>query len=167
MKKLEIRYGLLSGLANISLSIFNWYLIAQPFGYSASETFGYLSIVVALMFIPIGIKYYKEKLNDQMISFFEAFKIGIGIALISSIITFFYSTVYFMVLGDEFIEWSQKGLSASELAAVQNQLESLPDFVLSPWFQGLLMFVTVFLIGLVITLISAMILKSKKSINAG
>ncbi len=163
MKKTNIKYGLFSGLANIALSLFNWYLIAQPFGYKASEIFGYLSIVAALLFIPVGMKYFKDQINTGLITFAQAFKLGMGIAFISSIVTFCYSTLYFVVLGDEFLVWSQQGLSAAELEAVNQQLEAMPAFVLSPWFQGLIMFVTVFLIGLIITLISAMIFKTSNS----
>jgi len=41
-------------------------------------------------------------------------------------------------------------------------MAEMPDFVLSPWFQGLVMLLTVFLIGMIINLVSSLALKRSK-----
>ena len=165
MKKFVLRYGLIGGCLLIGLGLFNWFFIAQMFGYNASEIFGYLSIILALLCIPLGIKYFRDKLNDGMVSFGEGFKIGMGITIITSVIMFFYSMLFWVLVGDDFMKWREKVLTESELKQAQIQIAEMPDFVLSPWFQGLVMLLTVFLIGMIINLVSSLALKnSKKSV---
>ncbi len=159
MKRFVIRYGLIGGCILIALGLFNWFFIARPLGYQASEFFGYLSMVVALLCIPLGIMYFRNKLNNGSVSFNQAFKIGLGITAITSVVMFFHSMLFFIIAGDDFLEWSKTGLTATELEERQAQLDALPDFVMSPWFQGVLMALTVFLIGVIISLVSSFILK--------
>ena len=162
MKKFVLRYGLIAGCLLVGLGLFNWFFIAQMFGYNASEIFGYLSIILALLCIPLGIKYFRDKLNDGMVSFGEGFKIGMGITFVTSIIMFFYSMLFWVLAGDDFMKWREKVLTESELKQAQLQMAEMPDFVLSPWFQGLVMLLTVFLIGMIINLISSLALKNSK-----
>ena len=165
MKKFVLRYGLIGGCLIVGLGLFNWFFIAQIFGYNASEIFGYLSIILALLCIPLGIKYFRDKLNDGMVSFGEGFKIGMGITIITSVIMFFYSMLFWVLAGDDFMKWREQVLTESELKQAQLQMAEMPDFVLSPWFQGLVMLLTVFLIGMIINLVSSLALKnSKKSV---
>lgn len=159
MKNYALRYGLISGCVLILLGLANWFFIAKPFGYDASQVFGYLSMVVALLAVPIGVKYFRDQLNQGAVSFGQAFKIGMGISLISSIIMFFYSMIFFSVAGDEFMSWYKEGLSPQELEVAEAEIAALPEFVWSPMFQGVIMFITVLLIGLIISLISSVLMK--------
>ena len=162
MKKFVLSYGLIGGCLLIGLGLFNWFVIAQMFGYNASEIFGYLSIILALLCIPLGIRYFRDKLNDGMVSFGEGFKIGMGITIVTSIIMFFYSMLFWVLAGDDFMKWRENVLPESELKQAQLQMAQMPDFVLSPWFQGLVMLLTVFLIGMIINLVSSLALKRSK-----
>ncbi len=162
MKKFVLSYGLIGGCLLIGLGLFNWFVIAQMFGYNASEIFGYLSIILALLCIPLGIRYFRDKLNDGMVSFGEGFKIGMGITIVTSIIMFFYSMLFWVLAGDDFMKWRENVLTESELKQAQLQMAQMPDFVLSPWFQGLVMLLTVFLIGMIINLVSSLALKRSK-----
>jgi len=160
MKNYILRYGLIGGSLSIGLGLFNWFFIAQTFGYNASQFAGYLSIILGLSCIPLGIKYFRDNLNDRAVSFNEGFKIGIGITLVTSIIMFSYSMLFFVLAGDEFDKWRKKGLTASELEQAELQMAGMPDFILSPWFQGLVTFLIIFFIGLIINLVSSLVLKS-------
>lgn len=159
MKNYVLKYGLIAGIINITLGLSNWFTIAQAFGPSISQTVGYLSMVLSLMCIPLGIKYFRDKINNGNVSFAKGFRVGLGITLIASVITFFYSALFFVFAGDSFDEWSKKGLSASELEAYELRLVQTPDFVFTPWFQGLILFLSVFMIGSIINLISSLVLR--------
>ena len=160
MKNYVLRYGLIGGCLSIGLGLFNWFFIAQTFGYNASQFVGYLSIILGLLCIPLGIKYFRDNLNDGVISFSAGFKIGIGITFVTSIIMFFYSVLFFVLVGDDFNKWREKRLTVSELKQAELQMAEMPDFILSPWFQGLVTFLIIFLIGLIINLVSSLALKS-------
>ena len=60
-------------------------------------------------------------------------------------------------------KWREQVLTESELKQAQLQMAEMPDFVLSPWFQGLVMLLTVFLIVLIINLVSSLALKNSKN----
>jgi len=167
MKNFILRYGLIGGCISIVLGLFNWFFIAQKFGYNASQFVGYLSIILGLLCIPLGIKYFRDNLNDGVVSFREGLKIGIGITLVTSIIMFFYSLLFFVFAGDDFKTWYEKGLTESELKQAELQMAEMPDFILSPWFQGLITFLIIFFIGLIINLVSSLALKSSnRSVTA-
>ena len=166
MKNFVLRYGLVGGCTLIVLGLLNWFFVAQTFGYTASEVVGYASMVVALLAVPLGITYFRDKLNQGIVSFKEALKIGGGITLITSVIMFLYSTLFFIVEGDNFKKWYENGLDVERLQQMQAQMEAMPAFALTPWFQGLVMLLTVLLIGVVITLISSLVLKRTKPVGA-
>lgn len=161
MKNYIWKYGIIGGLVSSFLGTLNWIVIAKPFGVSVSQTVGYLSILVSLLCIPFGVKYFRDKLNQGMVSLGQAFKIGLGITSVAGIVMALHSYLFFTFQKEEFMKWQRSGLSEAELAAYNEQIAQSPDFVFTPWFQAIVMFLMVFLFGLVVNLISALILKKK------
>ena len=159
MKNYIIRYGLLAGLVLMVLSWLNWFTIARFLGYNASEFFGYFSMFVGLMAIPLGIKYFKEQINDGKVSFGSAFQVGMGITAIASIIMFLHSAFFFFVQGDAFLTWYEASMSPEEWEVAQAQMATMGDSFMSPWFQGLVMLLTVLLMGLIISLLASLVMK--------
>lgn len=159
MKNYVLRYGLIAGVVNIGLGLLNWFTVAQIYGPTLSQTLGYLSIAVGLLCVPLGIRYFRDQINGGLVSFNKSMSVGLGITLIASLITFLYSILFFVFAGDSFDEWNKRGLSTAELEELEIQIAQTPDFVFTAWFQGFILFLSVFLIGLIISLISAMILK--------
>lgn len=160
MKKYILRYGILGASVSIFLGLLNWFLIANRFDYTTSQVVGYASIVVSLMCIPLGIKYFRDKLNGGLVSFNRALKIGLGITLVSASVTFLYSFLFFVFAGEKFTNWSQEGMSETTL----ERMAQAPEFVMTPLFQGFIMFLTVLLIGFIINLISSFALSGSKKL---
>ncbi len=158
MKNYVIRYGLIGGSISIGLGIINWFTISQWYGPTVSQAVGWLSIIFSLMCVPLGIKYYRDKLNNGSVSFGKGFGIGTGIALVASVAIFIYSMLFYAFAGDSFDEWSKQGLSENELIELQKQMEQTP-VVYSDWFQSLILTISVFIIGMIINLISNLVLK--------
>ncbi|HUF03182.1 MAG TPA: DUF4199 domain-containing protein [Aridibacter sp.] len=159
MNNYILRYGIGGAIVSIALGLFNWFTVAQWHGVTASQTVGWLSIILSLMCIPLGIRYFRDKLNKGRVSFGEGFRTGLGITFVVSVLMYFYSALFFIFQGDEFIEWTKRGLSPSEIAAYEQQIAQSPAWVYTPWFQAFLLFVSILLIGVVITAISSLILK--------
>ncbi len=159
MKNYPLRFGLTGGAISIALGLINWFTVAQMYGPMASQTLGYLTVVLALMFVPLGIKYFRDKENGGRISFGQGFRVGIGIVLVFSLMTYLYSVLFFILAGDAFTAWTQQGLTETEMQALEQRMLEAPAFASSPWFQSLLLSISVLIIGLVINFISAMILK--------
>ena len=155
MKNYILRYGIIGGSLSIVLGLLNWFFIAQTFGYNASQFAGYSSIIIALLCIPLGITYFRDKLNNGAVSFVEGFKIGLGITFVTSVIVSLYNMLFFVFAGDDFSKWYSK--EQAEL-----QMAQLPDCILSPWFQGIVGLVMVLMIGSIISLVSSLVLKNSK-----
>ena len=123
-------------------------------------------MIIALSVIYLAIRRYRDEYGHGVITFGNGFRIGILISLITSAFFFIYSIVYFLIWGDDFRAWAeeefQATMSDSEFQAYLEQLDQMGPLYENVIFQGGLMFVTVFFIGLIITLISALILKSGK-----
>ncbi len=159
MKNYIIKYGVIGGIISSILGTLNWLLFADSLGVSGSQAMGYTTIALSLLCIPMGVRYFKNELNNGMVSFGQAFKIGLGITSIAGIVMAIHSMIFFALQKDEFMEWQRKDLSQVELAAFNEQLAQMPEFAYTPWFQGIVMFIMVFLIGAIVNLISALLLK--------
>ncbi|NNE98358.1 MAG: DUF4199 domain-containing protein [Pyrinomonadaceae bacterium] len=158
MKNYMLRYGLIGGCVSITLGLINWFTVAR-FGPIPSQTVGYLSIILSLMCVPLGVKYFRDRLNDGKVQFTKAFRIGLGITLVASTVNMFYGMLFFLFAGDSFEEWSKQGLTQAQLLEREAQLAQNPEFVGTPWFQGFLFFLLLMTIGAIISLISAFILR--------
>ena len=164
MKQIIVRYAVVAAGLLCALGLLNWLLIARPLGYQASEIVGYLSMIVALSMIFFAIRYYRSRISGGTLTFGVGFRIGIWITLITSALFFVYSWIYFLVYGDDFKAWAdahfKEQYSAEQYQAYLNQIEQMDPLYSSPAFQGIVMFLTVFFIGLIITLVSASVLKN-------
>lgn len=159
MKKYVLRYGLWGGCIGMTLGLLNWFTIAQWFGRGPSEFVGYTTMMLSLLCIPLGVKYFKDKLNNGEVSIAQALKIGLGISVLASAIMGLYSALFFVVVGDDFQKWQQASMTPAEIQQAQVQMAQMPEFAMNPWFQGFIMFLMVFLMGFVINLISALVLR--------
>jgi hypothetical protein len=161
MKTTIYRYALRATGLLMLLGLINWFLIARPLGYTASEIFGYLSMILSLSMIFFAIRHFRAQHGNGTVSFGQGFRIGILITLITSVIFFVYTVVYFAIWGDSFKVWAYEHFKAT-MSSEQYQeflTQMQQPFYNSPAFQGLVMFLTVFFIGLIISLISATALK--------
>ena len=162
-----VKFGVGGAVLLIVLGLLNWFLIAPNFGVTASQTIGWLGIILSLLCIPLGIRYFRDNINNGSASFGEGFRIGIGISIVTSVIMFFYAMLFFVFQGNEFREWQLKGLEGQQLEAMKAQLAAMPEYAMTPWFQGLVFFLMVFLIGLAMTLLGAFICKKQGGAVSG
>ena len=159
MKKIVLKYGIIGGVVSSILGTLNWLLVAHSVGVEGSQTVGYISITLSLLCIPFGVRYFRDKLNNETVSFGQAFKIGLGITVMAAIVMAIHSVLFFTFQKEEFLKWQRKDLSQVELTAFNEQLAQIPEFIYTPCFQGIVMFLMVFLIGAVVNLISSLLLK--------
>ncbi|HMQ49985.1 MAG TPA: DUF4199 domain-containing protein [Saprospiraceae bacterium] len=161
MKKYSIRFGLYSAALLTILFALTWGIWGTSLGYRTSEWIGYLSMLVALSLIFFGIRTYKNEQLDGRISFGSAFKMGALTALIPALGFFLYTIVFFKVAGQEFTDYALENMPQEQ----KEQMAGNMELFLNPFFQGFIMFLTVFFIGLIIALISALLLGGKNKLK--
>ena len=136
---------------------------------TSQEILGYASMIVSLSFVFFGIKYYRERENEGKISFKRGLTIGVLISLITALVFGILDVIYVEVLNPEFmdnyymesVQALEETLSGEALKTQLALLESQKEVFANPLFTFGIMAVTVFVIGFIISLISAWILQRK------
>lgn len=115
-KKIILNTGLLLGLASVALSVILYILNMHTERNIITQLLG---LAILLFFVVYGISQYK-KANGQLLSLSQALKVGVGVALIGSIISVIYTLIFMYVIEPNFME---------QMAEIQRtaMLESNPD----------------------------------------
>jgi len=168
MKKTVLRFGLYGAITICILFILSMSLGGE-LDYTTQEIIGYASMVVSLCFVYLGIKHFRDKENSGVVSFGQALLIGILISLFASLAFGILDLIYIKYINPDFTaEYYSRtmadleaSLPVAEFELKRAELESQKALFMNPWFSFLLMSMTVFVIGFIISLISALLLQRK------
>lgn len=177
LKKNIIIYGLIAGLVVSTLMLFTVNYISHCEGnidFNSSMLIGYASMLIALSLVFVGIRNYRDKYNKGVISFGNAFKIGIMIVLLAStiyvvawLIDYFFFVPDFMEKYSAHMLDQLKAGGASQME-IDNQTKEMAGFARmykNPFFNAMMTYIEILPVGLVVTLISSVILKRKAQIQ--
>lgn len=162
MKNPIIKYGIIGGIVMVIIGLGSWLLLKDVYSFQTSQIIGYSSMIIALSSVFFAIRKYRDEINNGTITFGESLKVGILTTLIPSAFAFIQTIFFFSVYGTEFQDWALASLEKTDPtlhAEYVEQMASGPDWIMNPFFQGFVMFATVFFIGLIISLIAAVVLK--------
>ena len=173
MKKTVLTFGIISGVVSAGM-----FLATVPFldqiGFDKGYVVGYTAIVLSFMLVFFGIKSYRDNQGAGRISFGRGFAVGLGITLISSL--FYVGTwqiLYFIAMPEKMHEHMNKYVayamekekaSGASDAEIQKKTEDMAKFMKAyenPLVNAAFTLLEPFPVGLVITLISAGILRTK------
>ena len=86
MKKIALIYGGIAGAITIATMILGYAMAhGNKEGFFASQAFGYLTMLVALSMIFMGIKRYRDIELGGVVKFVPALLLGLGIAAIAAV----------------------------------------------------------------------------------
>ncbi|MFN8248166.1 MAG: DUF4199 domain-containing protein [Ferruginibacter sp.] len=170
MKKIVWVSGLISGLIVSSLMAISIVRCYNGANYEGSMLIGYASMLAAFSLIFVGIRNYRDKYNNGIISFGKAFKIGLFIALIAStmyVITWLICYYFFIPdfaekYGAHMID-SLKSGGATQVD-IDKKTKEMAEFARmykNPLFVILMTYVEIVPVGLLVSLICSLILKRK------
>jgi hypothetical protein len=170
MKKTVLTFGVISGVVSSLLM-----LLTLPFmhriGYDKGLIVGYTGMLLAFLLVFFGIRSYRENVGGGEITFGRAFTVGILITLISC--AFYVGTwefIYFKLKPDfwqELTNYSIEQLRASGATqhAIDAKAQEMAAFQKSynnPLINIAWTFIEPFPVGLIVTAISAAILRRKR-----
>ena len=172
MKRIVLTFGLVSGaiLGIMIASMPLW--IDKKLNMANSEIVGYTSMVLALLTVFFGIRTYRERIGGGSITFGKAFQVGILITLITcAVYVATWEIVYFNFIPDFAERYSAHmlemmradGASAARIAAETQNMARFKELYANPFINAGMTFMEVFPVGLIITLVSAAILRRKPS----
>jgi hypothetical protein len=148
MKTTVIRFGTYGILVG-----FVAFLAGLYFDITTNEAFGYATIVVSLLFVYFGIKHFRDRRNEGKISFGKGMVIGLMISIFTAIGIAIADYIYTTVINPDFFE------EYAELMKAKDPSVEIVEFTSSE--AAIFMFAIVFIIGLMISLISSLILQRK------
>jgi hypothetical protein len=176
MQPIVLKHGLIAGGILIAM-----FAITLPLTMSGivdfehdGEILGYTSMVLAFLFVFFGIRAYREETGGA-IGFFKAFQVGILITLLTcAIYVVTWEIVYWGFIPDfldkynarSLAELRASGATEAALREAQAQMAQLAELYANPLFNIGFTFLEVFPVGLIVTLVSAAILRKKRDAGA-
>jgi len=169
MKKTVLTFGLISGVVS-SLMMLATLPFIHRIGFDKGAVIGYTSIVLCFLLVFFGIRSYRENVGNGSITFGRAFGVGILITLISCafyVVT--WEIIYFKLMpdfADKFTNYAVEQVRASGASqqVIDAKMQEMKSFIVkynNPLFNAAITFTEPFPIGLIITLISAAVLRKK------
>lgn len=171
MKRIVFIYGLIATTVFVVTQFGS-----MPFWKNGTLTFengelvGYTSMVVALSMVFFGVKSYRDNHLDGSITFGKAFQVGL---LISTVAAVGYATsweFYFNIFAPDFLDEyaafainkaKSKGAAEAELNALISQMDQAKEMYKNPFLRFGMTLMEVFPVGILISLISAALLRKK------
>jgi hypothetical protein len=170
LKKTILTFGLISGILASVLMIATLPFLKYLNHGSKGMIVGYTAIVLVALLVFFGIRSYRDNLAGGAITFGRGFTIGICITLIScAIYVITWEIVYFNfmhgIMDGYFAKLIQKAQSTpgtpeaiqAKVAAIRHSQQLYEN----PFVNALYTFIEPFPVGVLITLISAAILRRK------
>lgn len=147
-------------------------VFADRIGFDRAIVVGYTVMLVAFLLVFFGIKSYRDNIGKGEITFAQAFKVGILITLISCVFyVVSWEIIYINFLpdfgekyGNYVIEKARaSGATPEQLAQQVEEVKQMKALLDNPWLASLLIFISEPLpVGLVMTLVSAAILRKRR-----
>ena len=170
MKKTVLTFGLISGVI-ISVLMLATLPFAHQIGFSRAMIVGYTNMVLSFLLVFFGIRSYRENVGNGQISFGRALGVGVLIMLITCafyVIT--WEFMYFFLMPDFLKEYSAymveniraSGASAEQINQQVEQMKQFQVLYSNPLINVAFTLLEPLPVGLVMTLISALILRKRE-----
>ncbi len=167
MKKTIVVFGLISGAISSSVMI-----ASLPFQDKIGHSYliGYTTLVLSFLLVYFGVRSYRDNLGGGEITFAKAFGVGIAITLISCVCyVVTWEIVYFNFMHDFMDKYGAhmieklraSGASAAAIQAKMDEVQRMKVMYENPFYNAAITFLEPFPVGLVITLISAVVLRKR------
>jgi hypothetical protein len=158
------KFGLYYGIVLIVLN-----LIVSYGGLIGSKGVSWVSILVPVIIILLGLRYFKEKINKGMLKYGQGVGLGVLIALIGGCIVAIFSFIFLTYIDPEVLDMmiavTQEQVIARGIPEEMIDIyEKVMNFLLQPWVIALSSVFNAVFIGLIVSLIEAAILKKEPQV---
>lgn len=175
MRKIVLTFGLISG-ALCSAMMLITIPLEHKIGFDHGYIVGYTTIVASFLLVYFGIRSYRNNVGGGQITFGRAFAVGLSITLITCVFyVVTWEVMYFFFMPDFMVKYSAyviekaraAGASQAAIQAKTLELQKSTEAYNNPLVNVAMTFIEPFPVGLLITLISAAVLRRKSSPQTG
>ena len=169
MKKTVLTFGLIGG-AIMAAMMFATLPFMDKIGFDRGEIVGYTTMILAFLLVFFGIRSYRENVGGGRITFGRAFAVGVLITMVAcACYVVAWEVLYFKFMPDFADKYASymvervraSGASQQAIDATLEQMKSFKAMYDNPFFNAAITFLEPFPIGLIVTLISAALLRKK------
>ncbi|OHC98498.1 MAG: hypothetical protein A2885_16620 [Sphingopyxis sp. RIFCSPHIGHO2_01_FULL_65_24] len=166
-------YGAIAGVIVI-LGMFISITVVADHG-TMGMVAGYLSMLVALLFVFVGVKRYRDVNLGGVIGFWKAFGIGLGIGLVASLFYILGWELYMWRTGGTFMtdyiatsiaDMRAAGKSAAEITKFSAEMGAMAEQYKNPLFRMALTLTEILPVALLVSLVSAALLRRSSFLPA-
>lgn len=170
MKKTVLVFGLIAG-AFLSVMMAATVPFMDRIGFDRGLIIGYTTMVLAFMFIFFGIRSYRENVGGGEVSFGRAFAIGALITCVAAVCyVATWELIFFKLTPDHMEKYSAyviakeraAGASQQALDARKAEMQKFTEMYNNPLYNSAMSFVEPLPVGLIISLVSAGILRRRR-----
>lgn len=174
MRRIVLTFGLIAGAILVAM-MFVTVAIVDNVGFEGTEALGYTSMVLAFLMVYFGIRSYRDNVVGGAIGFGRAFGVGILIMLVASACyVAAWEVIYYKVVPDFGEKYAAhmldqaraEGATEAELAAKTAELRRFAELYRNPFFNAGVTFLEPLPVGLIMTLVSAGILRRPRKTRA-
>ena len=175
MIRLIALYGVVAGLIVAIPMVWGMLTLTPETAPDNGVLIGYLTMIVALTAVFLGVKHYRDKVLGGVIKFVPALLVGLGISAVASVIYVIGWEISLAYSGFDFaggytktlVEAARaKGASPEELQKVMADAESFKKMYANPLYRMPITFIEMFPVGVLISLISAGLLRNSRLLPA-
>jgi hypothetical protein len=157
----SLMWGAILGIILIVYSLLLYFL-----DLSTNRALGYVAWLITIVIVFYAMKVYRDKVNQGALSFGNAFAIGILVCLISGLISAIFAYIQFSVLSPELIDkmiqiGEERLLSRGMPDDMVERSMAMSRKFMTPAMISLMAFIMSVIIGAVISLILAAIVKKE------
>ncbi len=179
MKKVILVFGAISG---IIVTIFSFIIMSlcnsDIINFNNGDYFGYTAIIVALSMVFFGVKSYRDNYLRGAIKFGKALIVGLLISLFASVVWAGVSEVHYQIAPETFDTFMTKyfdyqvekiktsGATPDEIDAKIKEVNEMSEMHKNPLYNFLMTIAIFMPLGLIVSLISAAILRKREVLPA-
>lgn len=180
MKKIVLTFGLIAGVIIACLVwITTWLCEKGSIDLDYGMLFGYASMLVALSMVFFGIKSYRDNYAGGRITFWKGMQIGMLITVIAALMYFagwMSYTLAFPGFDERFTakytehtvgKMQASGAAQAEIDAALENAEMMKTLLSNPFIFFLIAMMEFIPVGLVVTLVSAALLRKSDLLPSG
>jgi hypothetical protein len=169
MKNIVLKNGIISGVIVAGLMVTGIALMKDNPDFKSAEILGYLGMLLSFSFIFVAI-FQQRKAQGGLITFGKALTVGVLVTLIAGLIYAVTWEIYFTNWGSNFMEvysrdslqkLAETGASESDIEIAKQQTVIMIENYKNPLFRFGMTLVEIVPLGIVISLIAALIFKKK------
>jgi len=173
--RIVLIYGVVAGLVVAVPMVATMLTLTAETAPDNGAVYGYVTMIVALTAVFLGVKHYRDKVLGGAVRFVPALLVGLAISAVASVIYAIGWEISLALTGFDFpaaymremVDTARaNGAPPAEIERITQQAEGFARLYANPLYRLPITFVEMFPIGAVIALISAALLRNSRFLAA-